>query len=404
MPHLRFNCSCNTNLGRVKQIKTAFIWDDALTSYRFSPEHPLNPRRLELALALIRAMHLLDGDDVAIVAPRTATDAELRTVHTANYIDAVKLARPNFDYGLGTDDVPAVQGMHAAAAHVVGATLTAAELVMSGRATRAFNMSGGLHHAHPARASGFCVYNDLAVAIRWLQQAHGARVMYIDYDAHHGDGVQAVFYEDPDVLTVSYHESGAFLFPGTGFIDEIGEGDGYGFSANVPLEPHTGDASLGNVFNQLVPELAAAFKPDVIVLQNGCDAHVLDPLTHLRCTTGIFERLVRTVCAIADEHCGGRIIATGGGGYAVEDVVPRAWTLVWSALCGVTASNEIPRAWIDAVERQAGRAVPHELRDGILEDEPHGDAESGDIDMNDKTMRAVRNRVLPLLTGWGLAF
>jgi len=375
------------------------VWDDVLTSYRFSPEHPLNPRRLQLTVELMHALHLLEGDDVLLAPPRAATDAELLTVHAPEYVEAVKRARPDQRFGLGTDDVPVVAGMHEASAQIVGATLVAAELVMSGAARRAFNISGGLHHAHRSKAAGFCVYNDLAVAIRWLQRTHGARVMYIDYDAHHGDGVQEIFYHDPDVLTVSYHESGAFLFPGTGFVDEIGEGDGYGFSVNVPLEPHTSDASLRAVFDELVPQLAAAFRPDIIVLQNGCDSHMLDPLTHLNCTTRIFEDLVKTVCAVADEHCGGRIIATGGGGYAVEEVVPRAWTLVWSALRGVEVTNTIPAQWLARVEREAGRALPHLLRDEVARREA-----AAEYDTNDKTMRAARKRVLPLLTGWGLAF
>ena len=360
--------------------KTAFVWDERLTSYRFSEQHPLNPKRLALTYVQIATKGLLDG--VQVLAPRAATDEELMLVHAREYIDAVKRAEPNLRYGLGTDDVPVVEGMHEAAADIVGATIVAAEHVMNGGATRAFNMAGGLHHAHRVQASGFCIYNDLAVAIKYVQQRYGARVMYIDYDAHHGDGVQWIFYRDPEVLTVSYHESGAFLYPGTGFIDEIGEGDGYGYSANVPLDAHTGDDSYINVFNELVPALADAFTPDVIVLQNGCDAHYLDPLTHLRCTTRTTEAVVRTVCDIADKHCQGRIIATGGGGYAVEDVVPRAWTIVWALLRGLDPPPDL----FDAP--------------GLVPPLP----EARENDMNDKTMRAVRARVLPLLTGWGLAF
>ena len=362
--------------------ETAFVWDELLTSYRFSEQHPLNPLRLALTYAQINTNNLLDSPGVQVLAPRPATDDELMLVHGRDYIAAVKRAEPNARYGLGTDEVPVVAGMHDAAANIVGATLVAAEQVMSGAATRAFSMAGGLHHAHRVQASGFCIYNDLAVAIKYVQQRYGARVMYIDYDAHHGDGVQWIFYHDPEVLTVSYHESGAFLYPGTGFIDEIGEGDGYGYSVNVPLDAHTGDESYIAVFNELVPALAEAFQPDVIVLQNGCDAHFLDPLTHLRCTTRMFESVVRTVCEIADTHCQGRIIATGGGGYAIEEVVPRAWTLVWALLRGLD--------------------VPAGLHDpaGLVPPVPN----ANDMEMNDKTMRAVRARVLPLLTGWGLAF
>ena len=271
---------------------------------------------------------------------------------------------------------------------------------MRGDARRALNIAGGLHHAHRNQASGFCIYNDLAVAIRWLQREYGARVMYIDYDAHHGDGVQWIFYEDPEVLTLSVHESGAFLFPGTGFIDEIGEGDGYGYSVNVPLEPHTHDRSFMTAFADLVPTIAAAFKPDVIVLQNGCDAHALDPLTHLRCSTRTFEECTRITCAVADEYCNGRIVATGGGGYAIYDVVPRAWALVWCALRGIRDVNAIPEEWRESVEREAGRPLPRTLRDA----EQIRAEDANEFDMNDKTVRAVHHRVLPLLTGWGLAF
>lgn len=334
--------------------------------------------------------------------PRPATDDELMTVHTREYIEAVKRARPNLRYGLGTEDVPVVPGMHDAAALIVGATLVAAEQVMSGAVTRALSLAGGLHHAQRNQASGFCIYNDLAVAIRWLRKQHGARVMYIDYDAHHGDGVQWIFYDDPEVLTVSYHESGAFLYPGTGFIDEIGEGDGYGYAVNVPLEPHTRDASFLRAFRDVVPDVAAAYKPDVIVLQNGCDTHELDPLTHLRCSTRISEECVRIVCALADEYCAGRVIATGGGGYGIYDVVPRAWTLAWSVLRDMQVPNEIPAAWLQEVEREAGRALPRGLRDPA--DDCDAEPDGGELDMNGKTVRAVRNRVLPLLTGWGLAF
>jgi acetoin utilization protein AcuC len=375
LEHLQIECT------KGGLIKTAFVWDDVLASYRFSDSHPLNPRRLELTLEKIRELGLLDGD-VVTVAPRRATDDELMTVHAPDYIEAVKRAHPNPRYGLGTEDVPVVPGMHEAAANVVGATLVAAEQVMSGAVTRAFSIAGGLHHAHRAQASGFCIYNDLAVAIRYLQKQHQARVMYIDYDAHHGDGVQWIFYNDPEVLTVSYHESGAFLYPGTGFIEELGEGEGYGYSVNVPLHPHTQDDSFIEVFTELVPALAEAFKPDVIVLQNGCDAHALDPLTHLRCTTRTFEAAVRTVCTIADEYCKGRIIATGGGGYAVEEVVPRAWAMVWSLLRGFEPDES--------------------LKDP--EDQVREESDADYRQTNDKTMRAVRARALPLLTGWGLAF
>lgn len=391
--------------------RAALVWDDVLATYRFGPEHPLDPRRLELTVDLIRRLELVGDAERPIVAPRVATDAEILLAHDPAYVEAVKRA-PGADaaaadelarFGLGTEDVPIVDGMHEAGAHIVGATLTAAEQVMSGRVARAFNVSGGLHHARRAEAAGFCIYNDIAVAIRWMQREHGSRVLYVDIDAHHGDGVQWLFYEDPQVLTVSFHESGTYLFPGTGFVDELGEGEGHGFSVNVPLDAHTGDASFLRCFGELVPELARAFGPDVIVMQCGCDAHALDPLTHMRCTTGFYEQAVRLACEVADEHCEGRLIATGGGGYAIHTVVPRAWTLVWSALCDVVAPDALPADWCQARRLESGRDSPCTLRDPPDAFPPVGRHESV-RQMNERTVAAVRRKAFPLITGWGLAF
>jgi acetoin utilization protein AcuC len=390
-------------------LNCALVWADELARYRFRPGHPLDPRRLELTVSLIHAMGLAGAGDRPIVAPRDATDEELGTVHHPDYIEAVQAvsadprARVHPAFGLGTEDVPIVRGMHEMARAVVGATLTAAELVASGKATRALSIAGGLHHAHARAASGFCVYNDLAVAIRWLQQSRGWRVLYIDYDAHHGDGVQNIFYRDPEVLTVSIHESGLYLFPASGFIDEIGEGDGHGYSANIPLEAQTEDGSFLAAFDALVPELAAAFAPDVIVLQTGCDAHALDPLTHLRCTTRLFEGLVSRVVDLAERHCHGRIVATGGGGYAIHAVVPRAWTLTWATLCGANPPDPIPDDWRAAVRAESVTEIPATLRDppDYIPPSPR----RAEIERtNDLTVRALKRRLLPLVTGWGLGF
>jgi acetoin utilization protein AcuC len=345
-----------------------------------------------------------------IVRPRDATDAELQLAHEPAYIEAVKRAsEPGADpdafraYGLGSEDVPVVEGMHAAGARIAGATLEAAEQVMRGRAKRAFSIAGGLHHARRAGAAGFCIYNDLAIATRWMQQHFGARVLYIDIDAHHGDGVQWILYDDPESLKLSFHESGTYLFPGTGFIDELGEGDGFGFTVNVPLDAHTDDESFLQCFQDLVPELADAFRPDVIVMQCGCDAHVLDPLTHLRCTTQLYEEAVRLACAVADAHCEGRLIATGGGGYAIHTVVPRAWTLVWSVLAGADAPDALPADWCRKIRLECGFETPCTLRDppDAYPPSPRRDAIR---ETNQRTVTALRRKVFPLITGWGLAF
>lgn len=339
-----------------------------------------------------------------------ATDQEIEAVHDAAFIEAVRAASadptPSARYaafGLGSEDVPLAAGMHDAARHICGATLTAAELVMSGRVQRAFSIAGGLHHARRAEAAGFCIYNDLAIAIRWLQRHYAARVLYIDIDAHHGDGVQWLCYDDPGILTVSFHESGAFLFPGTGFVDELGDREGYGYSVNVPLDAHTEDDSFTEAFRELVPRLAELFRPDVILLQCGCDAHVLDPLTHLRCTTSLYERLVRITCDVADQHCAGRVIATGGGGYALYSVVPRAWTLVWAALCGIHPPDELPIDWLRAMRIEARMDLPTTLRDPPDAFPPA--PRRAEIEANNRrTVTAVKQQVLPLLSGWGLGF
>lgn len=388
-------------------MRCALVWSDELAGFRFRPGHPLDPRRLELSVSLIRSMGLLDGH--AVVEPGPGSDEDLLSVHDPDYVEAVRAAsadpgaRVDPRFGLGTQDVPVVPRMHEMSRAVVGSTLTAAELVASGRFTRAFGVAGGLHHAHARAASGFCVYNDLAVAIRWLQQEHGWRVLYIDYDAHHGDGVQDIFYHDPDVLTVSLHESGLYLFPATGFVDELGEGDGHGFCANVPLEAQTEDASYLAAFDAVVPELAAAFRPDVLVVQTGCDTHAFDPLTHLRCTTNLAEALMRRVVAIAEEHCAGRIVATGGGGYAIRTVVPRAWTLGWATLCGGVAPDAIPEDWLRAVQAESTARIPTTLRDppGLVGPTPRrGEVEQA----NELTVRSLKRRLMPLVTGWGLGF
>lgn len=387
----------------------ALVWTEEMAKYRFRPGHPLDPLRLELTVELIRAMGLAGGPGRPIVTPRDGTDDDLLTVHQPDFVEAVRrvsgdvAARVPRRFGLGTDDVPIVPGMHEMSRAVVGSTMTAAELVASGRATRALGLAGGLHHAHSGAASGFCVYNDLAVAIRWLQREHGMRVLYIDYDAHHGDGVQDIFYDDPDIFTLSIHESGLYLFPATGFIDELGEGEGHGACANIPLEAQTEDDSFLAAFDAIVPDVADAFRPDIIVLQTGCDAHSLDPLTHLRCTTALFEALVRRVVTLAERHCAGRIVATGGGGYAIREVVPRAWTLTWAALCGEEAPDAIPEDWLYRVRGDPTVDVPGTLRDppGYVTPSPRRqDVERA----NDLTVRGLKRRLMPLMTGWGLGF
>jgi acetoin utilization protein AcuC len=349
--------------------RTALVYGDRYHDYQFSEGHPFNPLRLRLAVELIEACGLLTPDH-RLLPPRHATDAELLTAHSPSYVAAVQAAsRGELEanqaarYGLGTEDVPIFPGMHDAAAALVGGSLQAAELVMGGDVDHAFNIGGGLHHASRSLAAGFCVYNDIAVVCHWLVQQHGARVLYIDNDAHHGDGVQDIFYDTPDVLTISFHETGRYLFPGTGATHERGRGAGYGYSVNVPLDAFTDDASWIAGFEAIVPPVARAFRPDVIVMQNGCDGHRLDPLTHLHATTRTFERATEVVHDLAHECCDGRLIALGGGGYDIWCVVPRAWTLVWAALGGQTVPDDVPKPWLDRWQPRAPVPLPRRMRD-----------------------------------------
>lgn len=321
--------------GRVR-----LVWGDQFMSYVLSPDHPLQPERVRLAVYLIRRLGL---DEFAeTVTPRVAGDTELALCHSPAYIDLVtRLSdpdrRPEVDLqtllaaGFGTGDNPVADGMHEACAVVVGGSLVAAEAVHSGAARHAFNPAGGLHHARRDRASGFCVYNDVAIAAEWLRR-QGHRVAVVDVDVHHGDGTEALFYTSPEVLTISLHESGRHLFPGTGFPAETGAGPGRGYSANLPLLPYTWDAPWLAAFEAVVPPLLRDFRPTVLVTQDGCDTHLLDPLADLRSSTRIWPHVGRRFHDLAHELCEGRWVALGGGGYAIREVVPRAWTLLFSEM------------------------------------------------------------------------
>lgn len=348
----------------------ALIWNGPIT-YDFGPQHPLQPVRVELAVELMRAYGLLDRANVQLIPPRQATTEELRLVHTADYIEAVERASILSEtwmsipeYCLGPGDNPIFPDMHEASSEVVGGTLAAAEFVMSGAQRHAFAIGGGLHHAMANHASGFCIYNDGAVAIEHLRRQYGIRMVYLDTDVHHGDGVQAAFYDTDEVLTISFHESGKYLFPGTGFVHEIGSGKGRGYSVNVPLPPGTGDAAYRMAFDDLVPALVRAFKPDLIVNQNGADAHVNDPLAHLRGTTGLQAHIAETVHNLSHELCDGRWLALGGGGYDLYDAVPRSWTLVFAELAGAAGlPRDVPEAWLQFSASKGSPRPPRALVD-----------------------------------------
>ena len=347
------------------------VFDDELTSYDFGPGHPLAPVRVDLAIRLSRALGVVGAGGIRVVAPPAADDDTIARVHAPRYIEAVQRAsvkphRAQLDYGLGTPDNPAFADMHQATARVVGASVEAARQVWSGESLHAANLSGGLHHAMPGHASGFCVYNDVAVAIAWLLDNGARRIAYVDVDVHHGDGVQAVFYDDPRVLTISLHESPQTLFPGTGYPDETGGAGAAGSAVNVALPPGTDDAGWLRAFDAVVPPLVAKFDPDVLVTQHGCDSHAADPLAHLMLSVDGHRAAYLWLHTLAHEVCDGRWIATGGGGYAIVDVVPRSWTHLLAIVGGrpVEPSAPTPDDWRDHVRTQLGQVPPMRMTDG----------------------------------------
>ena len=337
-------------------------------TYDFGHLHPLSPRRFGPGIELMRAL----GAD-RFLAPEVADDQALRRLHDGSYIDVVERfsadpERPS-ERGIGPGDDPAFAGMHEAAASVAGGSLAATEAVLAGNAVHAFHPGGGLHHAMAGRAGGFCVYNDVALACAMARDA-GHRVLYLDFDVHHGDGVQALFWDDPEVLTLSIHESGETLFPGTGFVRERGghgsEGpavsipSALGTVVNLPMAAGTGDASWLAAVEAVVPAVAEAFRPTMLVTQHGCDSHLLDPLAHLRLTTAAYRGATLLADEIAHRWCDGRWLATGGGGYDLYRVVPRSWGLVWLAQAHVEPPETTPPAWRErwADEAQRWRQEP----------------------------------------------
>lgn len=330
-----------------------FIFSEDQLGYKFSETHPFNQKRLILTIDLLKKMNALP--DELVVPARIATDEELLLAHDERYIDIVKKAsrgeitpEAGESYGIGTEDTPIFENMHEASARLVGGTLTAADYVMEGKAQHALNLGGGLHHGFRGKASGFCIYNDSSVAINYLKSKYNARVLYIDTDAHHGDGVQWSFYDDPDVCTVSIHETGRYLFPGTGNINERGSGQGYGTSFNFPIDAFTEDESFLEIYRTSMKEIIEFFKPDVILSQNGADAHYLDPLTHLYGTMNIYKEIPKIAHELAHEYCEGRWIAVGGGGYDIWRVVPRAWSLIWMEMNNLSIpTGNLPLSWME---------------------------------------------------------
>ena len=334
-------------------------------TYNFGPSHPFSPVRLVMLLELLEALDALPD----FAEPAVATREEVLTMHSEAFVEQVEAASrgaPRFDarrYGLDTGDVPIFDGMDEATRTLVGGTLHAARMVTAGQARCVLQLGGGLHHAQRALASGFCVYNDPAIAIRHLLD-HDLRVAYLDIDVHHGDGVQALFYDEVDALTISLHESGRYLYPGTGFIDEVGEGEGKGFKLNVPLEPYTQDASYLEAFESVVPRALASFQPDVLVVECGADAHAVDPLAHLLLTTPTYETLFRRILDLADAHAEGRALLTLGGGYDLDATI-RIWAMLALIVQERALPDRLPEVWLARWQQRLNEALTPALHDTI---------------------------------------
>src|SRR5699024_5941117 len=330
-----------------------FVYSNDELAYSCSKEHPFNEKRITLKLDLLKEIKAIS--DEQIVAPRIAIDEEILLIHEEKFVHTVKKASKGElttaegeVYGIGTEDTPIFPNMHEASAMLVGGTLTAVDLVMEGHAKHALSLGGGLHHGFKGRASGLCVYNESSGAIRYMQKKYDARVLYVDTDAHHGDGVQWAFYDDPNVCTFSIHETGRYLFPGTGNITERGNGPGYGTAFNFPVDAFTEDESFIYIYETALRKVIEHFKPDVILTQNGADAHYLDPLTHLYGTMNIYKEIPKLARQLANEYCNGRWIAVGGGGYDIWRVVPRAWAHLWIEMSEQQQpTGPLPQNWLD---------------------------------------------------------
>lgn len=340
------------------------VYSDAFERYDFGPTHPMRPTRLKLTFELMKAVNLLSSPNVKVSEPRPATREDLQLFHKDEYLDLVKRLSNLGEGYLDMGDTPAFKGCYEASALGAGASLEAVDSVMSGRAAHAMNIAGGLHHAHRERASGFCIFNDPAIAIAYLKKRHGVkRLLYLDVDAHHGDGVMYGFYSDPDVLDIDFHEDGRHLFPGTGFTNEIGEGKGSGVKINVPLPPFVDDQTYLKLFRAVVPAAVRKFRPEVILLQCGADSHANDLLAHLQITSIAYCEIAQTMHELAHEVSQGRYIVLGGGGYNISNVA-RIWTLVASVVAEYDCPDNVPVNWKKLFEALIGESAPDNMKTG----------------------------------------
>ncbi|WP_270887287.1 acetoin utilization protein AcuC [Pedococcus sp. 5OH_020] len=383
------------------------VWDPGFTAYDFGPGHPMSPARLELTALLCESLGVLETPEVEVFSPGVADDEVLATVHDPEYIAAVRAASQDpaaadLRRGLGTEDDPAFPGMHEASARIAEGTRQLCEDVWEGRTEHGVNFCGGLHHAMEGSASGFCIYNDVAVGIRWLLDHGARRVAYVDIDVHHGDGVERIFWDDPGVMTISLHESGRILFPGTGYASDIGGPDAKGGAVNVALPPGTGDSAWLRALHSTAVPLVRAFRPDVLVTQHGCDTHAQDPLAHLALSVDAQRAAAEALHRLAHDVCEGRWVALGGGGYEVVQVVPRTWTHLTAIAAHrpVALTEAVPEDWLDHVRQLLGREGPRRMGDLDPQEGPvwhqPWDAGYNPHSEVDRAIMATRQAVFPL--------
>ncbi|APT92651.1 acetoin dehydrogenase [Corynebacterium phocae] len=338
--------------------KPLVVCSEEIYHYSLGDNHPMGPDRVRTSLSLAQHFQVLPEFD--LLDPTPVNEKQLLAVHDPGYVAATRSGKPAPEFGIGTTDNPHVPGLEKIAAKITGGTLDAVRAVWEGRAPRAVNLSGGLHHAFRNSMSGFCMYNDAAVAIHWLLANGAKRVAYIDTDAHHGDGVEQLFWDDPRVLTISVHESGMYLFPGTGFPHDIGGPRATGTAVNVALPRETDDFIWLQSLHATVAPLLQKFKPDFIISQHGADPHRADPLADLQVSIDAMAVAYRSIGRWADKFAGGKWVALGGGGYALDSVA-RAWTQVLAAVAGVEIE---PSATLPANWAQRTKADPSQLTMG----------------------------------------
>jgi len=383
------------------------VWDPTFTRYDFGSGHPMSPVRLDLTARLCDAFGLFDLAGVRRHDPAVPDDAVLTTVHDPGYVAAIRdLSGHPQDadggWGIGTEDDPAFPSMHDASARICAGTRDICEAVWSREAEHGVNFCGGLHHAMPAKASGFCIYNDIGVGIQWLLDNGAERVAYVDVDVHHGDGVERIFWDDPRVMTISIHETGRALFPGTGFATDIGGPHATGETVNVSLPPGTGDAGWMRAFHATVGPLLRAFRPQVLVSQHGCDTHAHDPLAHLALSIDAQVAAAEELHRLAHSLCDGRWVALGGGGYEVVDVVPRAWTHLTAIAAHqpIPLTTQVPQEWREHVQRVTGRPGPLRMGDRPVDAGPlwwrSWDLGYDPDDAIDRAVMGTRQAVFPL--------